>query len=105
MLLEQAKVAARIEQFCTESDSLLTFAVCCDEDSRSLTVALELKKMIGTRKATILARMSSRGGLATLLCGDDPKSSLASRVSALSCVEGIYAFGMIETLAMPGEGK
>jgi len=99
---ESPQVAARIEQLRSEPDSRLTFAVCCDEDCRSLITALELKAMLHDREAIILARMSARSGLAALLCGNEPGTSPPADCDPASGVEGIHPFGMLETLSTPG---
>ena len=99
---ESPQVAARIEQLRSEPDSRLTFAVCCDEDCRSLITALELKAMLHDREAIILARMSARSGLAALLCGNEPGTSPPADCAPASGVEGIHPFGMLETLSTPG---
>jgi hypothetical protein len=95
---DSAPANERLQQICNEPGSLLTFAVCCDADSRALIVSLELKRMLGIRPATILTRMASRHGLSSLLhprTGADP-----SKPNQLS---GIHPFGMIETLTLPDQ--
>jgi len=99
---ESSQVTARIEQFCLQPDSLLTFAICCDEDSRSLITALELKGLLKEHEATILARMVSLGGLAALLCGNAARGAPTTDRALVPGVDGIYPFGMLETLATPG---
>jgi hypothetical protein len=102
-VFESQRVAERIKQILAEPETVVTFAVCCDEDSRSLTVALELKAMLNGREATILNRMASNNGLATLLQGNDNSSSPRQPSGTINRVAGICPFGMLETLATPGE--
>jgi galactitol-specific phosphotransferase system IIB component len=102
---ESTQVAERLEEILNEHDSRLTFAVCCDEDSSSLTVALELKAMLKERgrQATIVNRMASNGGLTALICDKKSQPTSDPPQEGPTFVEGICPFGMLETLSMPGE--
>lgn len=64
---DSPEVSKRVEGWRSEQDTVLTFAVCCDDDTRSMTAALYLRSLLKNRRAPILARMASTGGLATLL--------------------------------------
>lgn len=99
---ETPEVAALIKQLCSESDSVLTFAVCCDDDSRSMRAALYLKSQLKDRKATILARLSTANGLTTLLSNDQTNESPNKYVAASPLVDGIEPFGLLERLCVPG---
>ena len=64
---ESAEIVEKVAQWRAEQSTVLTFAVCCDDDTRSMTTALALKSQLKERPTTILVRMSSTSGLTSLL--------------------------------------
>jgi|JI6StandDraft_1071083.scaffolds.fasta_scaffold01460_5 hypothetical protein len=71
---------AEITAFCAKTDMLTTTAVCFDDDTRSLSFSLALLPKIKPLLVPVLLRMSSDGGLTTLLDADIASKSLAGLV-------------------------
>ena len=71
---------AEIAAFCAAPDSLATIAICLDADTRGLSLALALLPRIKPTRTPILLRMTTDGGLTTLLDADIAASQLAGLV-------------------------
>jgi len=61
---------ADIDKLCGEPNSIVTVAVCVDDDSRSLAIASGIAARLKDRGVPVLVRLSEETGLAVLL-GDD----------------------------------
>jgi hypothetical protein len=77
---DDAATLAEIASFCAETDRLTTVAVCFDDDTRSLSFSLALLPKIKPLRVPILLRMTTDGGLTTLLDNDIAATSLAGLV-------------------------
>lgn len=71
---------AEITDFCAKTNMLTTTAVCFDNDTRSLSFSLALLPKIKPLRVPILLRMTTDGGLTTLLDADIASKSLAGLV-------------------------
>ena len=100
---DDSPAAARlIEELRTEQNTVLTIAVCYDDDTRAMTAALNLKSQLKDRPATILVRMSSTSGLTALLSGEEIRRAPSAPPTATRLVDGIKPFGMLEQVCAPG---
>jgi hypothetical protein len=63
---EDPALAAKMVNWSEDAGSITTFAICFDDDARSLAFALRLMRRID-RRASIRVRMASSAGLATLI--------------------------------------
>ena len=77
---DDAATLAEIANLCATSDALPTVAICFDDDTRSLSLALALLPKVKPLSVPILLRMASDGGLTTLLDADIAAKSLAGLV-------------------------
>ncbi len=66
--------------------SLGTVAVCFDDDGHSLSCALSLLSRLDGERASVMIRMASESGLASLLA-DASRSEWASRISAFGMLD------------------
>ncbi len=71
---------AEIATLCAEADTLPTVAICFDDDTRGLSLALALLPNLKALRVPVLLRMTTDGGLTTLLDADIAASSLAGLV-------------------------
>lgn len=69
-----------VAALCSEPDTLPTVAICFDDDTRGLSVTLALLPKIRHLQVPILLRMTTEGGLTTLLDDGIASSRLAGLV-------------------------
>ena len=67
MEAEDRRTVQTLEELCKDRNSLVTLAVCFDDDARSLSFALSMLSIVSEYKVPIRVRMAEEGGLATLL--------------------------------------
>lgn len=77
---DDAETVAEITAMSAEPDTLPTVAICVDDDTRGLSLALGLLPALKPLKVPILLRMSTEGGLTTLLDADIAASRLSGLV-------------------------
>jgi TrkA-N domain/RyR domain len=77
---DDAATLAEIANLCAGPDTLPTVAVCFDDDTRSLSFSLALLPKVKPLRVPILLRMTTDGGLTTLLDNDIAAKSLAGLV-------------------------
>lgn len=77
---DDADTLAEVTAMCAEPQSLATVAICFDDDTRGLSLALALLPKVKPLRVPILLRMTTDGGLTTLLDNDIAATSLAGLV-------------------------
>lgn len=82
--IQSLKCGQLLERSCDDPDSLVSVAVCVENDAVALSVAVRLRKQLEARKVRVALRMSRSDGLTALL-KDGPLSELP-----------IKAFGWID---------
>ncbi|HUD46764.1 MAG TPA: NAD-binding protein [Candidatus Baltobacteraceae bacterium] len=100
--LESPEIAARLQRWRKQPNSVLTFVVCRDDDSSSMTAGMYLKSKLKEHPAPILVRMSSRGGLASLLPTEPPEFGSVQSTPQTNLLHGINSFGTLDQLSTPG---
>ena len=98
---DSAEIVEKVAQWRAEQSTVLTFAVCCDDDTRSMTMALALKSQLKERPATILVRMSSTSGLTSLLSNAAGGGGENQPLAGEHWLDHIHPFGMLEALCTP----
>jgi voltage-gated potassium channel Kch len=78
-------VIERVCRMASDASSLTSIAVCLDDESRSLSCALDLRARLGG-KIPVFVRMADDAGLATLLECEEKQNEWAA---------GIHVFGVI----------
>lgn len=73
---DEAGTLAEIATTCAEPDTLPTVAICFDDDTRGISLALALLPKLKPHRVPILLRMTTDGGLTTLLDADIAASRL-----------------------------
>jgi hypothetical protein len=86
-LAGSAEVGEKLEPWAEEPDSLLTVAVCLDEDSRSLARAMGVAARLPAGRASVLVRMEEETGLASLLACDGACQGVLERVKAFGQID------------------
>lgn len=64
---DDADTLAEITRMCADPQSLATVAICFDDDTRGLSLALALLPRIKSHRTPLLLRMTTDGGLTTLI--------------------------------------
>lgn len=87
--VEEPLLIERLGEWGRDPSTVETFILCCDNDSRNLSIALHLLPHLQRFGIPLLARMSSRSGLASMLesLGADAKG-----------IGRIKPFGMVEEM-------
>jgi hypothetical protein len=82
-------ILAAVERIAEAGDELTAIAICFDNDSRSLSCALDILPRIRDTRVPILIRMSDSVGLATLLGNGGAYSAWARRISPFGIVSRV----------------
>jgi len=80
---------AEIQRLATLPGELTTLAICFDDDSRSLSCALDILPRLREARIPLLVRMSDAVGLATLLECEGEQCGWAAAVHPFGMVDGV----------------
>jgi len=84
--VEELDVLAKVQQWCAEKDAVPNLALCFDDETRCLAVALSILPKLGEVDVPILVRMPNEAGLASLLTAA-AGADLARRVHVFGSVK------------------
>jgi voltage-gated potassium channel Kch len=86
-LAEDPSLLTKMEEWCKDPNSIVTFAVCFDDDSHSLSFALTLLNRLRRYTAPVLVRIESETGLAHLAAQFEKPGELKPRLGVFSRIE------------------
>jgi TrkA-N domain/RyR domain len=84
---ERPAVLRRVEQWCQDRDSIVTFVVAFDSDAHSLSFGLTLLGKLRQHGSPIFVRTESNAGLSKLLADVKEQSDLMSQIRGFGKVE------------------
>jgi hypothetical protein len=84
---DDPELLGKVAAWCAEADTLSTLAVCFDADARCLSFALSLLPVVRDRRVPVLLRMTTSGGLTTLLDSDATRLRLGGVVHPFAVIQ------------------
>lgn len=84
-----------LEQLGSDPNRLVMVAVCLEDRSRNLPVALNLPRVIHQKNIPVLAWLSERTGLASLLEGDRPAAAMGKNIHPFGEVEKVCSLELV----------